>query len=233
MSKIFIISNTQFNISKNLTTKEWLKNMDYYFNNEFIPYLKENEKPNDILIHLGNLTSKSKNINLEVLKFIQETFETISKILPVYILTGENDTLSVNILKHIENIEIISEPKNIEILVDKHLTLFPYNTKLEDIDKFDSDYCFFHFDINTLQRDSILKKLSKFEKCYCGFYDKNAVVKNIKILDVGIGAAPIEHKLINLNKNNEVLKFLLRSGLFFCLKPLHKVDFFVKGNHNG
>ena len=89
MSKIFIISNTQFNISKNLSTKEWLKNMDYYFNNSFIPYLKENKKPNDILIHLGNLTSKTKTINLEVLTFIQDTFEKISSILPAYLQQTE------------------------------------------------------------------------------------------------------------------------------------------------
>ena len=182
MSKIFIISNTQFNISKNLTTKEWLKNMNYYFNNDFLPYLKKNKSDNDILIHLGNLTSKTKNINLEVLKFTQDTFKTISSILPVYILSGENDTHSKNILNNIKDVEVISEPKEVEILLDQRFAMLPSNSKIEDIDKFDSDYCFFHFDINTPQKDLILKKLSKFQKCYCGFYDKNGIMKNIKFL---------------------------------------------------
>ena len=182
MSKIFIISNTQFNISKNLTTREWLKNMDYYFNNEFIPYLKKNKADNDILIHLGNLTSKTKNINLEVLKFAQETFKTISEILPVYILKGENDTHLPNILNNIKNIEIVTEPKEVEILLDQKFAMLPYGSTIEDIDKFDSDYCFSHFDINTPQRDLIFRKLTKYQKCYCGYYDKNGVLKNVKFL---------------------------------------------------
>ena len=64
MSKIFIISNTNFNLSKNLSQKEWLKNMDYYFYNEFVPYLINNIQPNDILIHLGNFLCKTKTIDL-------------------------------------------------------------------------------------------------------------------------------------------------------------------------
>ncbi len=181
MSKIFIISNTQFNTSKKLTINEWLKNMSNYFNNEFIPYLKKNKSDNDILIHLGNLTSKTKNINLDVLKFIQETFKTISEILPVYILQGKNDTHPKNILNN-KNIKIISTPKEIEILLDQKFTMLPYGSTIDDIDKFNSDYCFLHFDINTPQKDLIFKKLSKFQKCYCGFYDKNGILKNIKML---------------------------------------------------
>jgi len=74
MSKIFIISNTNFNISKNLSTKDWLKNMEIYYKNEFIPYLIKNVNPNDILIHLGNFLIKSRNIDLSVLNFIQKLF---------------------------------------------------------------------------------------------------------------------------------------------------------------
>ena len=182
MSKIFIISNTHFNASKTLSTKEWLKNMSNYFNDDFIPYLTKNVSENDILVHLGNLTSKTKNINLEVLKNIQETFDSIGKILPVYILKGDNDTHLSNILNNIKGVEVITEPKEVEILLVQTFAMLPNNTKLEDIDNFDSDYCFCNFDINTTKKDLILKKLSKFKKCYCGFYDKNGVMKNVKFL---------------------------------------------------
>jgi len=111
MSKIFIISNTNFGISKNISLKEWQKNMDYYFYNEFIPYLKDNIRPNDILIHLGNFLYKSKTIDLDILNFIQTLFEKLSSMLPIYILEGENDRLGLNILKNFNNIEIIREPK--------------------------------------------------------------------------------------------------------------------------
>lgn len=183
MSKIFIISNTNFNISKNLSSKEWLKNMDYYFYNEFIPFLTQNLKPNDILIHLGNFLFKSKSIDLNTLKFIQDLFEKISSILPVYIIEGENDSLGLNILKNFKNIEIIKEPKQIELLLIQKFAIFPYNTKIEDIDKFESDYCFFNMDyLNSPKKDIIVNKLKKFRKCYNGYYDKNSLTGNIKNL---------------------------------------------------
>lgn len=183
MSKIFIISNTNFNLSKTLSSKEWVKVMDYYYYNEFIPYLTNNVQPNDILVHLGNLLCKSKTIDLTVLKFIQELFEKISKILPIYIIEGENDTLSLNILKNLNNIEIIKEPKRIEILLDESFVALPRNTQIEDLDKFESNYCFFNFDyVNSHKRDVIVNKLKMYNKCYNGFYDKNSVTANIKNL---------------------------------------------------
>lgn len=183
MSKIFIISNTNFNISKNISTKEWLKNMEYYFYNEFIPYLTNNVDENDILIHLGGFVCKTKSIDLNVLKFIQELFEKISNILPVYILQGENDKLSLNILKNFNNIEIIKTSTEIEILLDQRFAMYPNNFSIEDIDKFDSDYCFFNYDyLNSSKKDIIISKLKKFKKCYNGFYDKNSVTANIKNL---------------------------------------------------
>lgn len=183
MSKIFIISNTNFNLSKNLSNKDWLKNMDYYYYNEFIPYLKENVKPNDILIHLGNLLCKTKSIDLNVLKFVQTLFEKISEILPIYIIAGENDTLSLNILKNFKNIELITKPKEVTILVEQKFAMLPFNTTLDDIYNYDSDYCFFNFDyINSPKKDIIVSKLKTFKKCYNGFYDKNGVTANIKNL---------------------------------------------------
>jgi len=148
-----------------------------------MPYLTNNAEPNDILIHLGNLLCKTKTIDLTVLKFIQDIFEKISKILPVYIIEGENDTLSLNILKNISNIEIIKEPKKIEILLTESFVALPRNTQIEDLDKFDSNYCFFNFDyMNTPKRDIIVNKLKSYKKCYNGFYEKNSVTANIKNL---------------------------------------------------
>jgi hypothetical protein len=183
MSKIFIISNTNFGISKNISSKEWSKNINNYFYDEFIPYLKNNVEPNDILIHLGNFLHKSKSIELNTIKFIQDLFENISNILPVYIIEGENDNLSLNILKNFNNIEIIKEPTEIDVLLGQKFALLPSNTKLEDFDKFESDYCFFNFDyLNSPNKDIIINKLKFFQKCYNGYYDKNGVTNNIKNL---------------------------------------------------
>lgn len=181
MSKIFIISNTNFNISKGLSHNEWEKNIISYFNNEFIPYLVDNVEPNDILVHLGNLTYKSKSIDLNTLKIIQETFEKISNILPVYIIEGEYDKLSLNILKNFKNIQIIRKPTQINILLEQKFVMLPINTKIEEIDDYEGDYCFFNFDYkNSNNKDIIIDKLKFFNKCYNGYYTKNSIIKNIK-----------------------------------------------------
>jgi hypothetical protein len=183
MSKIFIISNTNFNISKNLSLKEWLKHMEHYFYSEFIPYLTNNVQPNDILIHLGNFLCKTKTIDLNALKFIQDLFENIAAILPVYIIQGENDSLGLNILKNFKNIEIINQSTQIEILLLQRFTILPTNANIEDIDKFESDYCFLNIDyLNSPKKDIIINKLKKFKKCYNGYYDKNSVTSSIKNL---------------------------------------------------
>jgi len=185
MSKIFIISNTNFNLSKNLSSKEWLKNMEYYFYNEFLPYLKNNIEDNDILIHLGNVLCKTKSIDLNVLKFVQDLFDKISNILPVYIIEGENDTFLSNIFKNLKNIEIINKTKQIDVLLLQKFTIFPINSKIEDLDNLDdySEYCFLNFDyLNSPKKDIIISKLKRFKKCYNGCYDKNGVTANIKNL---------------------------------------------------
>lgn len=211
MSKIFIISNTNFNISKNLSIKDWLKIMNNYYYNDFIPYLKSNVKSNDILIHLGNFLYNTKSIDLNVLNFIQALFENISEILPIYIIQGNNDNLSLNILKKFKNIEIIKEPKYIELSNKQKVTFLPHTTKLEDIDNFnDSEYCFFNIDyLNSSKKDLFVNKLNNFKKCYNGYYDKNSVTSNIKNLGSPYNTkSDIKKGFIILNTEDNKDKFI-------------------------
>lgn len=174
MSKIFIISNTNFNATKNLSSKEWQKVMEAYFYTDFLPFLTNSVASGDVLIHLGNLLHKTKSIDLNTLKFIQDLFEKISEILPVYIIQSENDKLSVNILKNFSNIHIIKE--------NEKINNFLILTNLENIN-IETDYCFFNYDyLNSPNKDIIISKLKKFKKCYNGYYDKNSVTENIKNL---------------------------------------------------
>lgn len=211
MSKIFILSNTNFNLSKNISTKDWLKNLDYYYYNEFIPYLTNNVDDNDILIHLGNFMCKSKSVDLNVLKFTQELFEKLAGILPVFILEGENDNLSLNIVKHIKRVGIIKKPTEIKLLLEQKFAMFPYNTKIEDIDQFDSDYCFFNFDyLNSPKKDVFISKLRFFKKCYNGYYDKNGINANIKNLAAPYNVNSDEKRgFIVLETHSDNDKFIL------------------------
>lgn len=184
--------------------------MKRYFQDEFIPYLTQNKDDNDILVHLGNVTSKIKSINLEVLKFVQDIFQQISDILPVYIIAGENDAHLNSILRNFPNIEVITKPKEVEILLLQKFAMLPFGTKFDEIDKYESDYCFFNFEINTLEKENIAEKLSKFKKCYGGFYDKNFVFKNIKFLGAPYNLENSDKRgFIELETYTDTDKFLI------------------------
>ena len=56
--KVFITTDWHFGVYLNNLDK-WLDMMEDYFYNSFIPYIRENAKPGDILIHCGDLYDNS------------------------------------------------------------------------------------------------------------------------------------------------------------------------------
>ena len=59
--KVYMITDTHFGIYLNNLDK-WQNMMESTFYNFVIPYLKENVKPGDILIHLGDLFDNRNSI---------------------------------------------------------------------------------------------------------------------------------------------------------------------------
>ena len=64
--KVYMITDTHFGIYLNNLDK-WLNMMESTFYNYVIPFLKENSKPGDILIHLGDLFDNRTSIPIIVL----------------------------------------------------------------------------------------------------------------------------------------------------------------------
>lgn len=214
MSKVFIISNTNFNISKGISSKEWLKIQRDYYYNEFIPYLIANVENNDILIHLGNFMGKSKSVDLNVLEFIQNLFQDLISYLPVFVLQGENDELSLNIIKHIKGIELIKTPIELNLLLEQKFAIFPFGTTPNDILEYESDYAFLNFDyMNSPSKDIYISRLKKFKKCYCGFYDKNSGISNIKNLTAPYNITGDEKRgFIVLETHTNIDKFIVNKN---------------------
>lgn len=210
MSKVFIISNTNFNLSKTLSSKEWLKIQREYYYNEFFPYLTDNIKNNDILIHLGNFTCKSKSVDLNVLEFVQNLFHDLRAYLPVFVLQGENDELALNIIKHIRGVGLIKKPVELKLLMEQKFAMFPFGTTPNDILEYESDYAFLNFDyMNSSNKDIYISRLKKFKKCYCGFYDKNSGISNIKNLTAPYNTGGDEKRgFIVLETHTNIDKFI-------------------------
>ena len=62
--RAWVISDTHFGARNN--NVEWLDRMISYFEDYFIPIVKKNYKPGDILIHCGDVYDNRQSINFQI-----------------------------------------------------------------------------------------------------------------------------------------------------------------------
>ena len=87
INRAFLISDTHLGVRANST--EWLTYIKAWFYEDFIPTVKANWKPGDILIHCGDFFDNRQSINLLVLSESIALFEELSKLFPdgIYIFS--------------------------------------------------------------------------------------------------------------------------------------------------
>ena len=115
--KVFITTDWHFGVYVNNLDK-WLNMMEDYFYNFFIPYLKENVKEGDILVHCGDLYDNRTSIPIIASYKAEKILTEISKIIPVHLIVGNhdlwnkgsNDINSVRLFNFVENINVYIEP---------------------------------------------------------------------------------------------------------------------------
>lgn len=91
--RAFIVSDTHFGARSN--SVEWIDEMMDWFYSDFIPKVKENYQPGDILIHCGDVFDNRQSVNLLVLHRAISLFEELSKIFVdgIYIIAGNHDVM--------------------------------------------------------------------------------------------------------------------------------------------
>lgn len=157
--KIFITSNTLFGYT-GISDHQFS-----YFNESLIPMIKKTYNSGDIFVHLGGVFSNRSNMSFKVVDNTLDIFENISSIMPIYIIKSFNDSLSLNIIKRIGNIEIIENHKSI-----KNITM---SSIYEDFKYISNEIFLFNHDY--LMADIEFKNLS-----ICGYhkytkYDKDII----------------------------------------------------------
>ena len=156
--KVFITTDWHFGVYLNNLDK-WLNMMEDYFYNSFIPYIKENSQPGDILIHCGDLYDNRTSIPIIASYKAEKILIEISKILPLHIIVGNhdlynkgtNDVNSVRLFNYVPNVSVYTGTTAIEIGGQK-LVLMPWVEKrldmIKEIDNNPGDYLFCHSDLN-------------------------------------------------------------------------------------
>jgi hypothetical protein len=156
--KVFMITDTHFGIYLN-NMEKWLNMMESTFYEFLIPYIKENSKPGDILIHLGDLFDNRTNIPILVLNKVEKILIELSSIIPVHIMVGNhdlwnkgsNEVNSVRLFSYIPNITVYESTKILE-LGGRRLVIMPWierkSDMIKEIGENFGDYLFCHSDLN-------------------------------------------------------------------------------------
>lgn len=199
--RIWLISDTHLGVRTN--SREWMDIIDDYFKNTFIPLLKKESKPGDVLVHCGDVFDSRQSINLYVLNKGLDIFEEINKIMPIYMIIGNHDIFmkysneinSLKIFKHMPDIHIYQEPTLVQLGPKKALFM-PW---VEDSNDFveivnapenHADIMFCHTDIKGMSFNKFVKidegsdpeKFLHFERVYSGHIHYAQKYKNVRML---------------------------------------------------
>lgn len=197
IKRAWIISDTHFGARNN--SVEWLNNMIAYFEDFFIPKVKENYKKGDILIHCGDVYDNRQSVNLLVLHRTISLFEKFREIFDgIYVIAGNhdimrknsNDISSLDTLKYIPGVHIFKEPISIKTKY-ADLLFMPWRKSHEDevntIHSYNADYLFCHTTISGVKFDKYRSSESglkngeckDFKRVYSGHIHLTQRYKNI------------------------------------------------------
>lgn len=160
MSKIFLIGDTHIGIGYPNSVDKWFKVHQQYFSDFLIPLLKKEVKPDDIIVHLGDLFDNRNIIPINLLNYGMDVVEEISKIAPLHIIVGNHDLWSkstseinsVRPFRYIPNVKIYNSTEVLEYNGLKILMMPFIEKRLEQIKSIEEnkncDYLFCHSDLN-------------------------------------------------------------------------------------
>ena len=136
VKRIWILGDMHLGVRSN--SMEWLNIQKDFYENVFIPTLKENVKEGDILVQVGDAFDNRQSINLKVLNYAVDFFERVGEILPTHVICGNhdiwakksNEVTSIDSLKWIQNVAIYKEPKEFK-WANKKVLLMPWRRDTE------------------------------------------------------------------------------------------------------
>ena len=169
---VILISDIHFGVSS--SSEEWQENINDYFQNWFIPYVKDELKktPDAVICCLGDVYHDRKSIDIDVNNLCIDIFEQLAQIIPVYIINGNHDlskktnkgNSSLRSLGNIDNLTVIKEPTMLQFMDGRKniakVAAIPYlgdcNDENKELVKFDkkADYAFMHTDISKMKFDN-------------------------------------------------------------------------------
>lgn len=199
--RIWLVTDTHFGVRSN--SREWMDIIESYFYNFYIPLLKREYQPGDIIVHCGDTFDSRQSINLYVLNKGQEIIEALSQIAPVYLIIGNhdifmkysNDINSMKIFKHMKNITVFEKPQMVNFgkktalflpWVDDHTEL----TEIVQNPENRADILFCHADVKGISFNRYVKvedgpeaeSFKQYGQVYSGHIHYAQKFKNVRMI---------------------------------------------------
>ena len=116
VKRVWILGDMHLGIRSN--SQEWLEIQRDFYENVFIPTLKKNVQPGDVLVQVGDAFDNRQSINLKVLHYAIDLFERLGQIIPTHVIVGNhdiwakksNDVSAIDSIKWIPNVHVYKEP---------------------------------------------------------------------------------------------------------------------------
>ena len=161
--RIFLLSDLHFGVRAN--SLEWLQNIQYFFKEFYMPFLKSNASPGDVLFFLGDFFDNRQLLDINVLNVGIDTVIELSEIIPLYFITGNHDIYkkydtdvnSIAAFRFIPNITIYEKPLIVSNGNSKILIMPWVGSKLNEENYIRTnkyDYVFAHTDIAGFNYDN-------------------------------------------------------------------------------
>ena len=238
--RVWFITDTHLGVRNN--SNEWIEYIHDYFFNWFFPLIRENWRPGDVLMHLGDYYDSRQSVNLKVLNMGVEIAEEFAKLFPdgVYFIIGNhdiwgkssNDINSLKSIKWIPGIKILEEPETIN-LSGKTFFMMPWRKDHEEeeqtLEQADPhDYLCCHTDIRGLKFNRSVQveegpsqdKFKKFSRVYSGHIHYAQEVDNIKML-----GSPYEITRSDMGNTKGITLLNLETGMETFFENLYSPKF--------
>lgn len=199
-NEIILISDIHYGVHG---SSEWVNNINEYFDNFFIPFVKGRvaSGSNPIIFVLGDYFQDRVRLTLEIIHYGQQMMRKLSAICPVHMLVGNHDNYekvnteinSLNIFSDMENVTIYDKFTTIDVngtIID----VMPWFGETREcmiaanklIKKSNADLIFMHSDINgcsmdngTAITDGVDSNAFKGTKIYSGHIHKRQHTKKV------------------------------------------------------
>ncbi len=122
--RVYMVADSHFGMRSN--SPEWLDIAAGWFENHFVPALRAEVRPGDVMVHLGDVFDNRQSLNLLVLHRGISVFETLSDVFKggeVHVIAGNHDVMkrnsnevcSLDCLKWIPRVLVHKKPSVIQL----------------------------------------------------------------------------------------------------------------------